>query len=603
MVCKIMKLFDKRSLSSCALFGFKIFFFALSLSFFTAAVNAQTLIQGRVLDKNGQPVSGSMVTLNQKAPGHGADALTVFTDDKGHFTFPEHLAKGPRRQLSLYAKALNFVQVTANGQPLALATVDLTKEIVLVMQRKINQAQTVPASAWLRDMENTPAKGNLIIACVNCHQFPTPEVKDFTLSLNDIETDNPRTAREQSWHAMFQYMRFKFGDVIARGIGQDLPYEVKINPGNYSFNRQDEDEVVPMLASQMPSRFDVLKDFDYGAQLAVNAGTVIREYTVSSPNAIREALSSGDGNQLWAADFYGEKLVHIDAKSGQQTDFKVPFERNTGPHTLLRGNDGSLWLAGIFESFIGQLEPETGQWRVWTLKSKPAPVPHDLSYNFHNELATDLHGRIWYSDSGNNRLGYFHPENNEEGSFPAPIIAGRTEANMLMYGLVMTSGRQRICYTQLGGHFGCFNTETMQLEKTLEFPRGAGPRRMAIDEHDRIYIPLFGSGQLVEYDGQALEKLATYDLPDRASGPYAATWDPVRRVVWIATSNADVLYRFDPETKAFGVIPLPHPKAYLRMIAVDPKTGYLVSSYGNLPEDVDGPRTVLVVDPGDAKYK
>jgi len=164
---------------------------------------------------------------------------------------------------------------------------------------------------------------------------------------------------------------------------------------------------------------------------------------------------------------------------------------------------------------------------------------------------------------------------------------------------VMTSDREHVCYTQLGGDFGCFNTGTLEFESRVPFPVGAGPRRMAITQDDIIYIPLFGAGQLIEYDARADKKVASYDLPDRASGPYAATWDAKRAVVWIATSNADVIYRFDPDKKTFGVIPLPRQKAYLRMLAVDPFTGHLVTSYGNLPETVNGPRMAVVLDPGD----
>lgn len=96
--------------------------------------------------------------------------------------------------------------------------------------------------------------------------------------------------------------------------------------------------------------------------------------------------------------------------------------------------------------------------------------------------------------------------------------------------------------------------------------------------------------------------LGIYDLPDTASAPYAATWDPVCKVVWVATSNGDVIYRFDPRTKEFGVLPLPRERAFLRMIDVDPETGVLVSSYANIVDVVQGPRMAFIVDPGDGAY-
>jgi streptogramin lyase len=77
------------------------------------------------------------------------------------------------------------------------------------------------------------------------------------------------------------------------------------------------------------------------------------------------------------------------------------------------------------------------------------------------------------------------------------------------------------------------------------------------------------------------------------------TWDPKRKVVWIPTSNANVLYRFDPRDKSFGVLPLPREGAFLRMVVVDDTTGALVTSYANIVENVHGPRMALTIDLGD----
>ena len=76
----------------------------------------------------------------------------------------------------------------------------------------------------------------------------------------------------------------------------------------------------------------------------------------------------------------------------------------------------------------------------------------------------------------------------------------------------------------------------------------------------------------------------------------------MRRVVWVLTSNGDVIYRFDPRSKAFGVLPMPRPQAFLRMLDVDPATGVLVTSYANIVDIVQGPRMALVIDPGDDAY-
>jgi streptogramin lyase len=76
----------------------------------------------------------------------------------------------------------------------------------------------------------------------------------------------------------------------------------------------------------------------------------------------------------------------------------------------------------------------------------------------------------------------------------------------------------------------------------------------------------------------------------------------VRKIVWIPTSNADVIYKFDPATHAVTALPMPRTGAFLRMVDVDPKSGRLVTSYANIVEQVHGPRMALIIEPGDGAY-
>ena len=131
----------------------------------------------------------------------------------------------------------------------------------------------------------------------------------------------------------------------------------------------------------------------------------------------------------------------------------------------------------------------------------------------------------------------------------------------------------------------------------------SGPRRLAVSDDDVLYVPLYGSGQLIAYDTRSHKQIGIYDLPDRASAPYAVTWDPVRKVVWIPTSNADVLYRFNPADKSFTALPMPRAGAFLRMVDIDAKTGRLITSYSNIVEQVHGPRMALIIEPGDGAYQ
>jgi streptogramin lyase len=346
--------------------------------------------------------------------------------------------------------------------------------------------------------------------------------------------------------------------------------------------------------------------YAYGAPLAVTPSTVIREYEIPKPNAIREAVLAGSPQRLWIADVSSNRMYVVDPLTGAREVIEVPHAGLVGPHSLHRGADGSLWIAPLFHSVVANVDVEERRWRTWPTKSirGDAISMHDLSFGSDHELLTDTQSRIWFSDILHNAVGYIDPTTGAAESFPAPEIPGRPSERALLYGLAMAPDRKHVWYGQLGiGSFGSFNVQTRTFDPPVLLPSMlSGPRRITFGDDDRLYVPLYGTGQLLVYDTRARRQVGLYDLPDRASAPYAVTWDPVRKVVWIPTSNADAIYRFDPKTQAFAVIPLPRAGAFLRMLDVDPRTGALVTCYGNVIETVKGPRMALVIDPGDGAY-
>ncbi|MGH7803434.1 MAG: hypothetical protein ACREQJ_03745, partial [Candidatus Binatia bacterium] len=167
-----------------------------------------------------------------------------------------------------------------------------------------------------------------------------------------------------------------------------------------------------------------------------------------------------------------------------------------------------------------------------------------------------------------------------------------------VYGAVMTSDQRTVWFSQLNGSLAAFDIETSKVVTKIPFPGGTGPRRMAIDDDDVLYVPLTGAGRLLIYDTKRKKEVGTYDLPDRNSAPYVVCWDRLRNVAWIGTANADRLYQFDPRTKQFVEFPLPRNRAYMRKVVVHPKTGDVWTSYAHFPV-ANGPSMAVVMRPGD----
>jgi streptogramin lyase len=548
-----------------------------------------------VLDLNGIPLPRTMVTLTRAPDQPGPGAITVFTDGTGRFAFPEDSAAGDETP-ALAVRAPGYEQVKSsrgnggNGE----------RGFNIVMRPAADQAAVAPSSAWLAAVPEKP-RAKLMMTCAGCHQLPSPEVRAYAGLIAGQRAADPTDARVQSWRAIARYMNLIWNQEITRGAAGTSPADT-----HHAYSVGDVDGIAAVLSEHFTGPMRELPRYEYGAPLAVTPRTTIREYEIPRPNAIREALLLGNPPRLWVADVSSDRIISVDAATGATRDLHVPADVDFGPHTLHPGPDRSLWVAPFVNGVVARLDMKSEQWRVWHLKypsGAPAGI-HDLSFGPDHRLLTDRKGRIWFSDIVNNAVGYFHPDTGEIRSFAAPEVAGRPRANAQLYGLAMTADRRYVWYTQHGiGAFGCFNVETQKFETVVELPLvHAGPRRITIGADDVLYVPLYGAGQLLVYDARKRVQIGVYDLPDRGSAPYAVTWDPVRKVAWIPTSNGDVIYRFNPADKSFGVIPLPRQRAFLRMIDVDPETGVLVTSYANIVEYSHGPRMALLVDPGDGAY-
>lgn len=566
---------------------------AITLSLVSPLNFAAGTITGTIVDLNGNPVNMAMVTITPSWPG--ATAITAFSNDQGEFSFPEQANYQPGNDFHVGIRALGFELIDTTRE----VDGELV-ELTVIARPTANQVASAPPSAWFLNRADHDTTSTFILDCIGCHQVPSPEFRQYAAAIADVPGANREDIRNKGYDALVKYMNFLSAEEFGRGPEAGPP------DANRVYEVGDGPRVVDFMSTWFDDRMENLEGYTWGAPLAVTPATSIREYEIPRPNAVREALLLGNPRQLWVADVATNRIFKVDPESGYTTFLDIPADVPVGPHSLHRGADDSLWVAPFVTSVVAHLDVETESWETWameTVNGQPTGI-HDLSFGSEHTLLTDEEGLIWFSDIANNAVGYMDPGSGAIDHFMAPQIPGRPGAGTALYGLVMTADREEIWFSQLNiGNVGSFNVVTREFGPSFQLPMNSGPRRLSISDDDILYVPLYGSGQLIEYDTKTRTRIGLYDLPDTASAPYAVTWDPVRKVVWIPTSNADAIYKFDPADKSFSVLPMPRTGALIRMVDVDPQTGFLITSYGNIVEQVHGPRMALIIDPGDTAYQ
>jgi len=548
------------------------------------------------------------VTLTLGKGARGPKATTVFTDKDGRFRLPEELSKLPGGA-TLAAQKLGYRQVNAG------------KDGTLYMDAIADIAAQVPASAWLAKMPAGDDKNITVTSCTSCHQLPSPKMREYAAQIEAVkggpEGDKKaleewrKVVRHEAWRTIVKYMRSMHYAVFPLESPMNLDaidWTTAQNADYNFFNAKQGEIVAKFLAESFPRTTATLarESYAYGAPLGVTDKTVIREYAFPEMALVRELVAAPKSPYLWGADVRRNLIVRLDPKSGEAKWYPVDFKGSTGPHTIAPDDDGNLWVTMVDHDQFGRFDPKTEKWQLWTLRPTNLPkdasmagaaIVHDLSIDSRGHAAADTNGDIWLTMVGTNQMGTVNPKTGEVAFYDTNKVEGMSPINHLMYGAVVSADGKQAWYSQLNGAVGCIDTATKKVVKVIPFREGSGPRRLSRDNAGNLWVALFGTGQVAKIDMKEGKVTATYDLPDRASAPYAVSWDEKRQAVWVANANSDALYRLDAKSGASTVYPLPRQMAYLRQIHVD-DGGRLVGSYGNYPEG-SGPSMGVLIEVGD----
>ncbi|MEQ9143990.1 MAG: carboxypeptidase regulatory-like domain-containing protein [Parvibaculaceae bacterium] len=566
-------------------------------------------LSGRVVDiSDGAPLPRVAVTTTYADGAPGPHAVTVFTDEDGTYRFPESLASEDE-VASVAVRKLGFRALPSEVPG------------TYYMEPAANIAGQVPASAWMGIGPAGDERNITVTSCSSCHQVASPKMREYAAQIEAVrggpEGDKAaleawrRVVRHEAWRTIVKYMRSMHYAVFPleskMSIGA-IDWPTAQNDALNFFNDEQGEIVAQYLTDHFPRTTAYLPQEGYRreAPLGVTSATVIREYALPDDALVRELVPAPGSRFLWGADVKRNVIVRLDPEDGTTKWYPVDFDGSTGPHTIVADDSGDIWVSMVDNDQFGRFEPDTEKWTLWTLRPSNLPdadsiagaaIVHDMSIDSHGRLARDRFDKVWLTIVGTNQMGTLDTETGDVAFYDTNQVGDLSPINHLLYSTVLTPDGTCAWYSQVNGHVGCINTATKERDKLIEFPEGAGPRRMARDDDGTLWVALFGSGQVARIDMESATVTATYDLPDRASAPYAVTWDERREAVWVANANSDAIDRIDAATGRITTYPLPRRMAYLRKVEVDDQ-GRLVATYGNYPEG-SGPSMGVLIDVGD----
>jgi len=228
----------------------------------------------------------------------------------------------------------------------------------------------------------------------------------------------------------------------------------------------------------------------------------------------------------------------------------------TGPHNLIIDWDGTIWIAGNRQAFIGKMNYATGELTRFTMPDEAARDPHTLVFSGRNE--------IWFTLQWGNMVGRLNKNSGHVDLVPMPTERARP------YGIKMDS-KGNPWVALLGTNaLATIDARTLGLT-AITLPRDeARLRRLAITHDDAVWYTDYAQGYIGRYEPESGE-FKEWKTPSEQSGPYAMAADNLGRVWFVETwPQPNLLVGFDPLFGTFfSVTPIPSGGGAVRHMVFD----------------------------------
>ena len=118
--------------------------------------------------------------------------------------------------------------------------------------------------------------------------------------------------------------------------------------------------------------------------------------------------------QVYYASLAGSYVGRIDPETGQTTVLDPPTS-GQGARRVWSDSQGRIWVSEWNAGQVAVYEPDTGRWQEWRL---PGERPRAYA------VYVDEQDIVWLSDFGGNALVRFDPATEEFRVFPLPSSPG-----------------------------------------------------------------------------------------------------------------------------------------------------------------------------------
>jgi virginiamycin B lyase len=489
-----------------------------STSSTVASPQAPAAIAGQVSSAAEGPMEGVVVTAHKDG---SIVSISVTTDAKGHYAFPEN-----RLQPGHYSLAIRAAGYDLSAPAAANVVGEQTANVDLKLAPTKDLADQLTDGEWTMSMPGTDDQKAALLNCTSCH----------TLERIVLSTHNA-----DEWMHVVQRM-MGYGAVSQPVKPQPMLDRARAGtPEQYS---KLADYLATINLSSVDHWHYQLKTLP--RPTGDSTRVIVTEYNM--PRATIEPhdiLRDKDGN-VWYTDFGEMFISKFDPKTLKLTEYPIKDFKPDAPVGLLSlefDKEGMLWFDTMYQGSIGMLDPKTGQAKYYPLPAKWNDNRVQLNFvGFRH----DVDGKVWTKDVG---TGYVYRLDLATGDWqrfhPTDLLPDAAHHHYGIY-QVISDAQNNLWLAEFSeGYLGKIDAKTLKVTWYTPPTPHARLRRMEVRPDGNIVVTEYRGDKVAVFDPKT-EKFTEYQLPPYTY-PYRANFDK-NGDIWASTMSTDRVVRMDPKT-------------------------------------------------------
>jgi len=284
-----------------------------------------------------------------------------------------------------------------------------------------------------------------------------------------------------------------------------------------------------------------------------NIQTQIIEYEL--PEYAKPLFPIYDGRgSIWISDASAPRLWEFTLDTQEFTSYSFD---GLGTTFLTQDNKGRIWFTDTPRNQIGFIDPQT---KVITTKVIPKLDPV-ISENTPLSIQADFDGNIWITIVNKDRIVKYSPELDEFKEIVLP------ERESLPFSLAIDDDG-KIWFTTTGaGKIGYIDPKDNQITQFSSEPPLQSPEALLFDDIGNLWIAEH-TGLAITKFNPVLETFEKISIQNEDALPFGMTFDRYGNV-WFAQHTVDNIGAYDPDNNNLIEIPIPTETTFVQFMTSD----------------------------------